>query len=120
MTVLTSKLQMEDQKLIEISSDMTNQYKRMQEQLFTEINDLGQVIEEQKEVIDKRSGEISNLEDEKDQAIRLKNDQIKDLGRKIDEMSNEFARMLRVRLFWFYGIGNSGKNVEETRIGAVG
>ena len=122
--MLRQKTQQEDQKQIEITSDMTNQYKRMQEQLFNEINDLEKVVEEQKDTISKKEQSIEQQTREKDQAVLKKEEEATLLTRKIEEMSTEFSRMLKVNYisskFLMIYIGNIRKNVKKDRISSMG
>lgn len=97
---------------------MTSQYKRMQEQLNGEIMGYSAENERLQETISNFQGRGNNwesgglnkhwaaqkdnaydeLKKEKDLILLKKDEQIRDLQRKIDEMSTDFARMLKETL----------------------
>ena len=85
----------------------------MQDQLLNEINDLKKVVEDQKDTIGKKEYAISELTKEKEAALFKKDEEIRELKRKIEEMSSEFARMLKVFFWVFNHIGNFGENAGE-------
>lgn len=103
-------------KQMAISADMTSQYKRMQEQLNGEITGFRAENERLQETISnnernrkvwvwlgwmetaQKDAAYEELKKEKDLILLKKDEQIRDLQRKIDEMSSEFARMLKETL----------------------
>merc|ERR1711874_790870 len=77
---------------------MTNQYKRMLEKKEIEINQLNSKVEEQENTIKLKEEEYDRMQKEKDNIILQKGKEISDLKTNIEQMSSEFARMLKETL----------------------
>lgn len=77
-----------------VTADMARQYKALQEELIYKINSLETQLTEQKEELDITSHELKELVRDKDEDIENKDDQIKLLNERMNEMSSEFAGML--------------------------
>jgi predicted RNase H-like nuclease (RuvC/YqgF family) len=88
----------EEETRFDIISDMTRQYKSMQQELQKENSDLKKLVKEQDLTIEQKEQEITNITREKDMELLKKDDEIRDLRRKIEEMSSDFARMLKETL----------------------
>lgn len=83
---------------------MTRQYKQMQEELLKEISELNRTVVEKDEIISRAFSEIienkeqyiADMVKDYDYRIKKKDDEISELKRKIDDMSQSFANMLKV------------------------
>jgi hypothetical protein len=98
LLVLDSEFKKEEKAKFDIISSMTTQYKAMQEKLQAECTELKAKVKQQEEVIAQKELEIITITKEKDLEIMKKEDEIRDLKGKIQDMSSEFARMLRETL----------------------
>ncbi len=83
---------------MDIVADMTRQFKSMQEELAQRIADLSDQSSKNQETIQYLEMEYQRLSQEKAEVENQKNEEIKELKRRIDEMSSEFAEMLRETL----------------------
>jgi chromosome segregation ATPase len=81
-----------------IITNMTRQYKSLEQQLEAEKNELKKKVREQEETIAMKESEILTLQKEKKEELEKKDEEIRDLRQKIQDMSSEFARMLRETL----------------------
>merc|ERR1712187_169099 len=77
-----------------VTADMARQYKALQEELIYKINSLETQLTEQKEELDITNHELTELIRDKDDDIEAKEEQIKGLNDRMNEMSTEFASML--------------------------
>jgi len=77
-----------------VTADMARQYKALQEELIFKINSLETELTEQKEECDITSHELKELTSDKNQEIEHKDDQIRQLNERMNEMSTEFEDML--------------------------
>lgn len=98
LIVLESDYKKEEAAKFSIISSMTQQYKAMQEKLDQECETLMKKVKEQEDVIAQKDIEIANLKKEKEMELIKKEEEIRDLKLKIQDMSSEFARMLRETL----------------------
>ncbi|EAR88147.2 hypothetical protein TTHERM_00016120 (macronuclear) [Tetrahymena thermophila SB210] len=85
----------EKDRLFSITSDMTRQYKQMQDELLNQVNDLNKTVIEKDEEIKKKDQQIQDMTKDYEYKLKKKDDEIQDLKRKIEEMSAEFAKMLK-------------------------
>jgi hypothetical protein len=96
----------EKEKLFCIVSDMTRQYKQMQDELLKEINKLKQTVIDKDEIIsniisyqynhiENKEAYIQEINKDYEYRLKKKDDEINDLKRRIEEMSAEFAKMLK-------------------------
>merc|ERR1712190_484321 len=81
-----------------VTADMARQYKALQEELIYKINSLETQLTEQKEELDITNHELTELIRDKDDDIDHKNEQIKQLNDRMNDMSTEFANMLQETL----------------------
>ncbi|CAE7332082.1 unnamed protein product, partial [Symbiodinium pilosum] len=81
-----------------VTADMARQYKALQEELIYKINSLEIQLTEQKEELDITNHELKELTRDKDDEIENKDQQIKHLNERMNEMSGEFANMLHETL----------------------
>mmetsp|Transcript_82974 Transcript_82974/g.185240 ORF Transcript_82974/g.185240 Transcript_82974/m.185240 type:complete len:222 (-) Transcript_82974:54-719(-) len=77
-----------------VTADMARQYKALQEELIYKINSLETQLTEQKEELDITNHELQELIRDKDDDIEHKDEQIRLLNQRMNEMSTEFANML--------------------------
>lgn len=77
---------------------MTRQYKSRLEELVAKINDLEKEKEDNKSKIDSLDEALAALEEEHKQIEKEKIDHIQGLRKQIDDMSTEFANMLKTTL----------------------
>ncbi|KAM3146360.1 hypothetical protein pb186bvf_001329 [Paramecium bursaria] len=92
---LENDLKKEKDKLFCIVSDMTRQYKQMQDELLKEVSELRQLAMDKDEIIKNKEQYINDMIKDYEYRLKKKDDEINDLKRKIEEMSAEFARMLK-------------------------
>eukprot|EP00435_Cladocopium_sp_Y103_P048739 s1989_g14.t1 len=100
MTVSTALRRMEEDFKQEqnttyaVTADMARQYKALQEELIYKINSLEIQHTEQREELDITNHELKELTLVKDADIENKDQQIKQLNERMNDMSAEFANML--------------------------
>ena len=121
---------------------MKKQYNIRQEELMKENNALRKVVHDQGDAIrmnffspktcltyhllDEKEQRIVDLKREKEYDLMQKDEEIRELKRKIEDMSSEFANMLRVNEqfilleFNIFFIANPRQNARENRIGKLG
>lgn len=106
MIEVDKDFKVEKDRLFTISNDMNRQYKQMQDELLKDINELKKTVVEKDEVISKSSNLISESKEQNinelvrdyEQKLKKKDMDIADFKRKIEDMSNEFASMLKETL----------------------
>lgn len=81
-----------------VTADMARQYKALQEQLIKKINSLETQLTEQKEELDITTHELKELIKDKKNDIDHRENQIRELNERMNEMSTEFAGMLHETL----------------------
>jgi predicted RNase H-like nuclease (RuvC/YqgF family) len=74
---------------------MTRQYKSMFEELTEKINKLERQVVDNDETIGDLKEQLEKLNGEKAEVEKQKNEEIKELKKRIDDMSSDFAEMLR-------------------------
>ena len=90
---------------------MSNQNRTTIDKLNLDINDLKMELENQKQTVMEKEAQILRLNDNHKNQLAKKDEEIEALKRKIDDMSNEFAEMLKVKIkINFLILGNSRKN----------
>jgi DNA repair exonuclease SbcCD ATPase subunit len=82
----------------EITQDMTRQYKGMQEELLSRINNLEETIQELNDKLTDATINNERITKDKDAIIKMKDDEISELKSKMDDMAEEFGEMLRETL----------------------
>jgi len=95
MLELNKDVDDEKRRTNDIVCDMTRQYKSLQEDLVGQINNLQGQVKDHKDTITEKDQAIYLLTREKEDEVARKDEEIRDLKRKIEEMSNDFARMLQ-------------------------
>lgn len=75
---------------------MSNQNRTTIDKLKTEIDNLKLNLENQKELVMQKEAQIEALNQTHQNKLTEKEEKITGLQRKIDDMSNEFAEMLKV------------------------
>eukprot|EP01039_Chlorochromonas_danica_P010578 gene10578-11722_t len=89
----------EEQRItLEITQDMTRQYKGMQEELLTRINKLEETVQELTDRLSEADLRQDRLVKDKNAIIAMKDEEIADLKAKMDDMAEEFGEMLRETL----------------------
>ena len=101
----------EQEKLIAITSDMTRQYKQMQDALLKDMKALKQTSLEKDNILsifqkrtvlfiifqkEQKDEKIAKMTEEYEYRLKIKDDEVNKLKTKIEEMSKEFAAMLQV------------------------
>jgi molybdopterin converting factor small subunit len=98
----------EEQKLtFEIRQDMTRQYKGMQEELLSRINNLEETIQQLNDQLAEADIRHERILKEKNAIIQHKDDEIAELKTKMDDMAEEFGEMLRVSAGILFGYKTS-------------
>ena len=82
----------------QVTSELKDKYKIVQEKLEREVEDLKSEVTGLKKRIDEKNEEIGQLKLLHEKEVFNKDEQIRDLKRKVDEMSNQFAGMLKETL----------------------
>lgn len=92
---LDKQLKDEEKRTRDIIADMTRQYKSMFEELTEKINKLEREVVDNDETIADLKEQYEKLNNEKLEIEKAKNEEIKELKKRIDDMSSDFAEMLR-------------------------
>ena len=95
---LSKLLKDEENRKRDIVSDMTRQYKSRFEELVSKGNELEREKDENRAKIEKLDEDLEELETKHKIIEKDKIDEITGLKRQIDEMSQEFAAMLKTTL----------------------
>ena len=95
---LQKLLKDEENRKRDIVSDMTRQYKSRFEELVSKGNELEREKDENRAKIEKLDEDLDDLETKHKVIEKEKIDEITGLKRQIDEMSQEFAAMLKTTL----------------------
>ena len=82
----------------QVTSELKDKYKIVQEKLEREVEDLKTEVSGLKKRIDDKNDEIGQLKVSHGKEVFNKDEQIRGLKRKVDEMSNQFAGMLKETL----------------------
>jgi prefoldin subunit 5 len=91
-------LEEENNRQRDIVSDMTRQYKSRFEELSEKEKQLKREIDANSDVIARLTEDYEKLEQEKQTVEKGKQEDIARLKKQIDDMSNEFAQMLKSTL----------------------
>ena len=94
--MFTEELKREREKNFTNSISMANEAKQMQEQLARDISQLQGKIEEQRRQLHDKDEYLRDLIKSQEVASSKKDDEIRELKRKIDEMNMEFSKMMKV------------------------
>jgi chromosome segregation ATPase len=81
-----------------ITSDMTRQYKAMEEHFMSDINSLERQVQELKDELAESRVHYEELQAEKDAVVAAKDEEIRALQGKMNDMATEFAEMLQETL----------------------
>jgi len=95
---LLNDFETEKNNTFAVSSDMTRQYKAMQEDLLKRINVLDITIQEHKDQLELARQANEDMRKQRDQELALKDAQIADLKQKMEDMALEFGDMLKETL----------------------
>ncbi len=85
----------EEKRRKDIIADMTRQYKSMFEELTENVNKLSRDVVDNDHTIKDLKDQYEALTNDKNEIERQKNEEIKELKKRIDDMSSDFAEMLR-------------------------
>jgi chromosome segregation ATPase len=89
----------EERKItFEIKQDMTRQYKSMQEELLSKINNLEETVQQLNDQLADADVRQERLLKDKNAVIQMKDEEIAELKNKMDDMAEEFGEMLRETL----------------------
>jgi len=88
----------EKASIFDIASDMTRQYKGMQEDLQGRISTLEATVREHKEALDQARAELEEERRGKGHALALKEAEIAEMNKKMEDMALEFGDMLKETL----------------------
>ncbi len=88
----------EKSRSVDISADMTRQYKSMREELIKKIQSLEDDIVAYKDKLEQSKAEKLELERRKDAKIALKDAELAEQKAKMEEMAREFGQMLKATL----------------------
>eukprot|EP00201_Polytomella_parva_P020177 CAMPEP_0175043288 /NCGR_PEP_ID=MMETSP0052_2-20121109/3087_1 /TAXON_ID=51329 ORGANISM="Polytomella parva, Strain SAG 63-3" /NCGR_SAMPLE_ID=MMETSP0052_2 /ASSEMBLY_ACC=CAM_ASM_000194 /LENGTH=168 /DNA_ID=CAMNT_0016306297 /DNA_START=100 /DNA_END=607 /DNA_ORIENTATION=- len=92
MEAFTKTLEQHKEDTLDITADMTRQYKGPTAKRVNELEEERRVL---KQTIEERNAVISSLEDEKEKIKRASEAEIQMYEHKVKEMQVEFAQMLR-------------------------
>lgn len=85
-------------QVYEIKQDMTRQFTSLQEDLLNKINKLQAANGDLRDLLDEADVKREKALKDKDVIINAKNDEIKELNKRIDSLSIEFSDMLQETL----------------------
>ena len=88
----------EKESIFDIASDMSRQYKGLQNDMQDKISGLERLLREQKEALDAANAKLSDAAKDKESAIALKDAELSELRKKMEEMAAEFGDMLKETL----------------------
>lgn len=98
MSSLQTSLTEEHKAAFEITRDMTRQYKGMQEQLVDRITQLSRTVQDLEDKLEESQLRLEKNSKEKDDIIRLKDEEIDQMKARMEDMANEFGGMLKETL----------------------
>ena len=85
----------EQQRTLELTQDMTRQYKSMEDQLLNKINERENTIQDLTDKVAEMEKEHARNILQKDEIISNKNNEIEAMKNKMEELGERFAEMLR-------------------------
>lgn len=88
----------EKASIFDIASDMTRQYKGMQEDMLARINSLEKSVQEQKDALELSRMQLEEERRDKAQELAHKDAEMADLRQKMEDMALEFGDMLKETL----------------------
>merc|ERR1711865_124934 len=88
----------EQDQTFQITADMTRQYKSMQEELLNRINICENTIAELRDQLQISKIKIEETLKEKDRIVALKESEIAETNKRMEEMAHEFGDMLKETL----------------------
>lgn len=98
LTVLTDECEKVKQDNLELTQQMTRQYKGMQQELLARINKLEDTICQLRDKLSGAEARQLNIIKEKDVIISDRENDIDELKMRMDAMADEFSRMLKETL----------------------
>jgi molybdopterin converting factor small subunit len=87
----------EQKQTFELTQNMTNQYKGMQEELLSRINRLEETVQQLHDQLSDSDSRQERILKDKNAIIAMKDEEIANLKQKMDDMADEFSEMLKVR-----------------------
>ncbi|CAN0005531.1 unnamed protein product [Scytosiphon promiscuus] len=95
---MQQKVHNEQTGTLDITRDMTRQYKGMQEELLNRINQLEGAIQALQDELERSRLELEQAVKEKDSTIAAKDKEISQMKVKMEDMAQEFGDMLKETL----------------------
>ena len=92
---LDGNFETERERALDITENMTGQYKAMLRERNDKIKSLEDTLYGNEEILGNAERKLKETIREKDKEIEEKDDLIAELNKKIDDMSQEFASMLK-------------------------
>lgn len=86
----------EQKQTFELTQNMTNQYKGMQEELLSRINKLEETVQQLHDQLSDSDSRQERILKDKNAIIAMKDEEIANLKQKMDDMADEFNEMLKV------------------------
>jgi predicted RNase H-like nuclease (RuvC/YqgF family) len=101
-----------EQTCVDITQEMTRQYKGMQDELYAQMRKLEDTISSLRSKLANADAAQDKVARDKDEIIRTKNNEISELKMKMDDMADEFSHMLKVfetysLKIWLLDLGNA-------------
>eukprot|EP00761_Pharyngomonas_kirbyi_P008635 gb/GECH01008647.1/.p1 GENE.gb/GECH01008647.1/~~gb/GECH01008647.1/.p1 ORF type:complete len:226 (+),score=89.24 gb/GECH01008647.1/:1-678(+) len=109
----------EQEERYHIASDMTRQYKAMQQELIDTIVVLEERLTDTRDKLEITSFALQETRKEKDQEIELKEKEIKEQKQKMEDMAIEFGEMLKETLEQMRERISSSSSFEESDADAL-
>ncbi|GAQ79977.1 hypothetical protein KFL_000430190 [Klebsormidium nitens] len=98
LIALTRALDEQHEAIEDVTDDLTRRFKAGQDQLLTLVADLSERNKELQQTLDRKEDTVRQMNAEKDRVLHDKDRQIQDLKGKMEEMSVQFAAMLKETL----------------------
>eukprot|EP00939_MAST-03C_sp_MAST-3C-sp1_P002286 g2286.t1 len=98
MLILKKKYEEDEKETMDVTKNMTRQYKCMQENLLKQITEAHHTIDKLKSELTHSEREVKSTKDEMKRALDEKDKKIETMENRMEEMANEFAEMLKETL----------------------
>ena len=98
LMTLEEDLKHEKENMFNITADLNNQNKQLQQKYTLEIEALNKKNEELKQIVLEKEEAVRETIKNNETTLNKKDEEIRELKRKMDEMSAEFAKMMKVGL----------------------
>lgn len=96
--LLNKEFEQEKQKTFIITANMTRQYKLMRDELMQKNNELQKVIDDKANIIQSLNKDKETLKTLHENEMSLKDSEISQRKKKMDDMTHEFGQMLKQTL----------------------